>query len=493
MIRKYMLLLALALAGLSAYAYEWDGSIKCLPEDDEILSYFLPFTNLLIPGDESVLVMSFHGEKEIGGKVYRVLYGSEDIMSLAEGKGRIRSYMREENGKVYRLDTKSDGSPASDKEILTYDFTLKPGESYLYEAPFYFPIGPEEDPELREFLENEFTVRIIDVEIQEIYGKKRIVQRVGYPEGYESAENKIISGIGYQSDGTLDYPFMDRGIQPTTWIPYPVFNGIYDFAGKRHDCNQPWEERAEGEREYLPMLKSGRVWEYGLMKPDYPGFKVDQLLYYRLKDAVNLYGTEYYPVYRSEEESFAEETLVGYLRESCGQVFLRLTAEGMSLPAAERSFTNVGQETILYDMNLDEGAKMELSIYTGHYTDCHYQVTRSKDMSYNSEPAKRRYIETTWVDYLEGVGPVENGTIVYPLIHESFFPNPRSKKIVLQRMWDDVELVFEGSRFSGVEEIAAEEDGEAEYFTLQGIRTGAEAPGIYLRRQGGWIRKVIVR
>ena len=450
MIRKYMLLLALALAGLSAYAYEWDGSIKCLPEDDEILSYFLPFTNLLIPGDESVLVMSFHGEKEIGGKVYRVLYGSEDIMSLAEGKGRIRSYMREENGKVYRLDTKSDGSPASDKEILTYDFTLKPGESYLYEAPFYFPIDPEEDPELREFLENEFTVRIIDVEIQEIYGKKRIVQRVGYPEGYESAENKIISGIGYQSDGTLDYPFMDRGIQPTTWIPYPVFNGIYDFAGKRHDCNQPWEERAEGEREYLPMLKSGRVWEYGLMKPDYPGFKVDQLLYYRLKDAVNLYGTEYYPVYRSEE-------------------------------------------AIPYDMNLDEGAKMELSIYTGHYTDCHYQVTRSKDMSYNSEPAKRRYIETTWVDYLEGVGPVENGTIVYPLIHESFFPNPRSKKIVLQRMWDDVELVFEGSRFSGVEEIAAEEDGEAEYFTLQGIRTGAEAPGIYLRRQGGWIRKVIVR
>ena len=138
MIRKYMLLLALALAGLSAYAYEWDGSIKCLPEDDEILSYFLPFTNLLIPGDESVLVMSFHGEKEIGGKVYRVLYGSEDIMSLAEGKGRIRSYMREENGKVYRLDTKSDGSPASDKEILTYDFTLKPGETISMKLRFIF-------------------------------------------------------------------------------------------------------------------------------------------------------------------------------------------------------------------------------------------------------------------------------------------------------------------------------------------------------------------
>lgn len=49
---------------------------------------------------------------------------------------------------------------------------------------------------------------------------------------------------------------------------------------------------------------------------------------------------------------------------------------------------------------------------------------------------------------------------------------------------------------SGVENVAAdmEADGDAEYYTISGVRVqGAPAPGIYLRRQGDKVAKVVVR
>jgi hypothetical protein len=48
---------------------------------------------------------------------------------------------------------------------------------------------------------------------------------------------------------------------------------------------------------------------------------------------------------------------------------------------------------------------------------------------------------------------------------------------------------------NGVATIAAEGEGEAEYFTLQGMRVvGAPtAPGIYIRRQGTATTKVLVK
>ena len=49
---------------------------------------------------------------------------------------------------------------------------------------------------------------------------------------------------------------------------------------------------------------------------------------------------------------------------------------------------------------------------------------------------------------------------------------------------------------AGVEEVAidkSEANGPAEYYTLQGIRTNANTPGLYIRRQGDKAAKVFVK
>ena len=48
---------------------------------------------------------------------------------------------------------------------------------------------------------------------------------------------------------------------------------------------------------------------------------------------------------------------------------------------------------------------------------------------------------------------------------------------------------------SGVEDIDADNDAEAEYYNLQGVRVAADdlTPGIYIRRQGTTITKVAIR
>lgn len=48
---------------------------------------------------------------------------------------------------------------------------------------------------------------------------------------------------------------------------------------------------------------------------------------------------------------------------------------------------------------------------------------------------------------------------------------------------------------TGIEEVAAEADGEAEYFDLRGVRVNAEAltPGLYICRKGGKVSKTVIR
>lgn len=48
---------------------------------------------------------------------------------------------------------------------------------------------------------------------------------------------------------------------------------------------------------------------------------------------------------------------------------------------------------------------------------------------------------------------------------------------------------------TGIEEVAAEAEGEAEYFDLRGVRVNAEAltPGLYICRKGGKVSKTVIR
>ena len=52
----------------------------------------------------------------------------------------------------------------------------------------------------------------------------------------------------------------------------------------------------------------------------------------------------------------------------------------------------------------------------------------------------------------------------------------------------------EGKILSGVEAVVADDaDAAVEYFNLQGVRVNAEQPGLYIRRQGDKVSKVVIR
>lgn len=55
-------------------------------------------------------------------------------------------------------------------------------------------------------------------------------------------------------------------------------------------------------------------------------------------------------------------------------------------------------------------------------------------------------------------------------------------------------ITYEGGVLSGVEAVVAEDaDAAVEYFNLQGVRVDAEQPGLYIRRQGNKVSKVVIR
>lgn len=55
-------------------------------------------------------------------------------------------------------------------------------------------------------------------------------------------------------------------------------------------------------------------------------------------------------------------------------------------------------------------------------------------------------------------------------------------------------ITYDGGVLSGVEAVVAEDaDAAVEYFNLQGVRVNAEQPGLYIRRQGNKVSKVVIR
>lgn len=52
----------------------------------------------------------------------------------------------------------------------------------------------------------------------------------------------------------------------------------------------------------------------------------------------------------------------------------------------------------------------------------------------------------------------------------------------------------DGGVLSGIDAVVAEDaDAAVEYFNLQGVKVAAEQPGLYIRRQGGKVSKVVIR
>ena len=58
--------------------------------------------------------------------------------------------------------------------------------------------------------------------------------------------------------------------------------------------------------------------------------------------------------------------------------------------------------------------------------------------------------------------------------------------------WGGVSNIVASSPESSIEDITVDADSEVEYFNLQGVRVVNPAPGIYIRRQGHKVEKVML-
>lgn len=79
--------------------------------------------------------------------------------------------------------------------------------------------------------------------------------------------------------------------------------------------------------------------------------------------------------------------------------------------------------------------------------------------------------------------------IAWPSVKNDWYEANRSSALAKIVLPDD----FENPSYDSVEGIVAEQDGEAEYFTLDGIRVANPENGIYIMRQNGEAKKVLVK
>ena len=97
------------------------------------------------------------------------------------------------------------------------------------------------------------------------------------------------------------------------------------------------------------------------------------------------------------------------------------------------------------------------------------------------EVDKELYFERT-------TGTVEyDPTYGYPLSYTRSYTTSDEEEPIY-----DVKLVFSDyQNMSGVSNVASDDNAPVEYYTIDGVKTDASAPGIYIRRQGSTVTKIL--
>ncbi len=438
------MIIAAIYAAFAAMAFDY----RCLPPDGMVIGY----SDVSYIFKRPKFCEYISGEKEIQGKTYRCVWR---VSNLFDKNPKIVAYFREYNGKVYQAF--EDGT-----EFTAYDFTLEPSNAPAFDYHYYrYAHGNVRDYDI--------PICVMD-RLEEVnFSEKRLMLVLN------DKLCCIASGIGAIGSGSLSEPYtILRPFHPTM-DDDPVLHKLMKADGSDYykDVDFPAPD-LEGKYELL--VKEGRCFEYLCQ---------GQSQTYRFGGKKELFGKEYHvlELYMMERQSW---DTIGYMRQEGSQVFIRPANGYLQKPF---SFTNFGEEVLIYDFNLKAGDSYSLDVYGWDGTDNNIEIRSTSLREYQGK--KLRHIVTNSYEYLEGVGTISTGTVGFPAM-----PGEEIEKqgfATLLRVYDGDEVVYDHARFSGVEEIAVEADGEAEYFTLQGIRTDAKAPGIYLRRQGNKTEKIVVR
>lgn len=72
-------------------------------------------------------------------------------------------------------------------------------------------------------------------------------------------------------------------------------------------------------------------------------------------------------------------------------------------------------------------------------------------------------------------------------------PEDAQWKVNGQHRWFLKDITLKGSSSAGVDAVVADTDAPVEYFNLQGIRVAQPENGLYIRRQGSTVTKVLVK
>lgn len=403
-----------------------------LPSNLE-LNYAANHQQMIIGGPVYVNVC-IDGDTVVDGKNYQKVwyYSAHAIdcprynIALIREEGK-KTYMRlaapknEISSTLMKINDQPDAASSiyfygsNEYETLIYDLDMQPGDT-LQLVP--------KDSEDYHFLYYYSRVVVKSVDYILYLGEKRIKQ---VTDNYT-----VIEGIGAINNGTFAFPGAYpciTGVAPKTFMTY-----IYEKDSNLPVAElQPWAaprtvplSTKELTHEYTPLIDSTLQWNY-IYRPD-------ERIRYTLKfeGTQEINGKNYGCLYCYQKENNKSRTLIAYLREEAGKVYM-LTS-GNTIPYIQ-PYGNTDTETLIYDFCVAPGE----SWYIGYPFDksCYsslefngYVMSVADDYELLQE---NRYhvIHTNSFLMAEGLGVLDVGLLCFPgainsdlptrLINNSFF------------------------------------------------------------------------
>ncbi len=325
------------------------------------------------------------GEKEIGGKTYKICYCDTDIRKSAE-ELKPYAYLREEDKRVYlRIPENNvtydaeqrplwygyDKSKVNDEEILIYDFNLKIGDAC---------------PEVYRYF-NE-PVNIISVDYVLVGGKMRRRFNLSVEGSY------LIEGIGIYgvvNVGHMAYPFAYDNTSANDILPPDLYRfskeGGRDILG---GASAPMITD-----DYNSLLTEGIVWNYyESIGRDNPPLEYARLT---LSGDKEINGKSYKNCWLWYDDcTFSKQTskLVCYLREENGCVYAIVDGD-CDTQNMFINYESVGEEHLIYDFNLNVGDESVMG-----------EISAIEFVVIDGELRKKYIIENAHKEYIEGIGTV---------------------------------------------------------------------------------------
>lgn len=291
-----------------------------------------------------------------------------------------------------------------------------------------------------------------------------------------------------------------------------VLFAMAPLSSYAEDMPDPEVSVGDSEREYVPMIREDRVWEYKHVRiPDSWYHKM------HFSGEMEKFGRKYHVFKQCDTSLDDENTYYSLLREENGKVYMVNKNYGIEQPDKSEIYEGTvvdteSEEILLYDFTKDKGdsvlqywtnfsgsfLEMPMVFFSNQMT-----IDETEYITIDGEDCLvQKFDQSTTVancpPFVEGVGCIEDGMLDIMML--SNFPAGVDLRVHLSAVYDgDGNVIFRPSDLNknGIDNIDDEycsESSQTEYYDLQGMRVDSPVKGsIYIVRDNrNAARKVVI-